>query len=99
MGLLEIDYDAVRSAVDQINFIIGDGVMVDDYKNLFQSISELEGEQATAIRQLLKKEEKFVEQLDKTLGQFVRSLESAAEEFKAIDLAGSAILSLGRTQD
>lgn len=86
MGLgIAIDYQAVENAVAGANATINSSSVIADYTRLLNGFTESKGEQAEAIRKLLRTEQALMRQLEMTLKQFAGKIQTSANEFKKVD--------------
>ena len=98
MGSLKIDYSAVESTVNSIKSTVSGSNIVSDYDSLLSGFTESKGDQAKAMRSLLKAEKALAKQLNTTLTKFADNIQSAVNEFKNMDVRGSRAIKQGGTQ-
>jgi len=98
MGSLKIDYSAVESTVNSIKSTVSGSNVVSDYDSLLSGFTESKGDQAKALRSLLRAEKAMAKQLNTTLIKFAGSIQSAVSEFKNMDTRGSRAVQQGGTQ-
>lgn len=98
MGSLKIDYDAVESTVTGIKSTVSGSSLIADYESLLSGFTESKGDQAKAVRSLLKTEKAMVKQLNTTLTKFADNIQSAVNEFKKMDTQGSNAMKQGGTK-
>ena len=82
---LQIDYDAVKAKVESVYNKIANSSVGTDYDALISTFSESKGEQASAIRQLLRAEKSMIEKYNEVLVHFAYSIKSAALNFNDFD--------------
>jgi len=92
MGI-EINYAAVASSVAKIKSTVGESHVISAYERAISGFSESKGEQAEALKELLKAEKELAVQLNKTLLKFANSIQSAADELKTVDNKGANVIS------
>lgn len=82
---LDIDYEKVESTVSSIKTTVDNGSIISEYDTLISGLSESKGEEAKAIKSMLKKEKKLAEQLNSALSGIADSVQGAVNEFTRID--------------
>ena len=84
MGL-KINYQIIESTVGAINSTLNRSNVATDYTALLNGFAESKGQQAEAIRELLRTEQALARQLDMTLRKFGNKIQLATNNFKQID--------------
>lgn len=95
MGSLKIDYDAVESTINSIKSTVSDSNLISDYDSLLSGFTESKGDQATALRALLRAEKALAAKLNVTIIKFADSIQSSVNEFKKLDKTGSNTMQQG----
>ena len=84
MGL-KIDYEVVEGTVRSVSNMINNSNVTEDYTALVSGFTESKGDQAEAIKDLLRAEGELTRQLNTTLGKFANKIKMASDEFKRLD--------------
>lgn len=82
---INIDYQAVSSAVSGITGQIDSSSFISNYDMMLSVLSDSKGDTAKAIKALLKEEKALVKQLSTTMRQLATNIQSAADEFQRED--------------
>jgi uncharacterized protein YukE len=85
MSVLLIDYSSVASSVSEIKGTINNSGIVGEYDTLLSAFTESKGDEAKAIKALVKADKAMVEELNDTLNKILDSILTAAEEFSQLD--------------
>jgi len=97
MGL-NIDYDTVKKTVEGIKSTVSGSSLVSDYDSLLSGFTESKGDQARAVRSLLRTEKAMVKQLNTILTRFADNIQAAVNEFEKMDTQGSNAIKQGGTK-
>lgn len=95
MSVLRINYEEVSSVLSGLDNTLKDTGIEEAYSQLISGFEESSGEEADALRELLRAEQKMTKELDNTLRQFTSSIRFAVNEFKQLDSKGAAAVAKG----
>ena len=95
MSSLTIDYSRVKTVLSGLQTTLKNNNIEGAYSSLIGRFEESSGEEAEALRELLKAEKKLVSEVDQTLSQLAKSIQFAVNEFKQLDIKGATSVSGG----
>jgi ElaB/YqjD/DUF883 family membrane-anchored ribosome-binding protein len=95
MNSLHIDYTKVESVISEINTLLSTSEIESAYTQLISQFADSSGEEADALRSLLKAEKGLLNEVKDMLSQFTESVQFAVSEFENLDNKGATAVAEG----